>query len=146
MKIGIVSDHGGYKLKEKIAKYLSNEYEVINYGTKSDEPVDYPDYAFLLCKNVMENNIDFGIAICKTGIGMSIACNKVKGIRCAKIDNVKEANCAKTHNSANVISLNGTMSFGLVKKILKVYIQSENASEMRHLQRINKIKVYENEH
>lgn len=146
MKIGIVSDHGGYKLKEKISKYLSSEYEVIDYGTKSDEPVDYPDYAFLLCKNVMENNIDFGIAICKTGIGMSIACNKVKGIRCAKIDNVKEANCAKTHNSANVISLNGTMSFGLVKKILKVYIQSENASEMRHLQRINKIKVYENEH
>ncbi len=147
MKIGCTSDHGGYKLKARIIKYLNNlGYEMVDYGTNSEDPVDYPDYAFLLCKNVVENNVDFGIAICKTGIGMSIACNKVKGIRCAKLNNVNDAICAKTHNSANVISLSGTVSFRLVKKIITSFIQSENASEMRHLQRINKIKVYENEH
>ena len=86
MKIGIASDHRGYNLKEQIKKELS-DYTIIDYGTYSEEKVDYPDYAFILGKNVAEKEVDFGVAICGSGIGISIACNKVKGIRCAKVSN-----------------------------------------------------------
>lgn len=147
MKIGIASDHGGYKLKAKIIEYLlKNKYEVIDYGTDSEESVDYTDFAFKLSRNVVNKDVNIGIAICKTGIGMSIACNKVKGIRCAKVNNEKEAYCAKNHNFANIISLNGTMSFHLVKKILLKFLNSPESPEERHTRRVNKILVYENEH
>jgi len=146
MKIGIASDHGGYKLKLKIINFLNKQkYEVKDYGTDSEESVDYTDFAFNLCKNLINKNIDLGIAICKTGIGMSIACNKVKGIRCAKVDSIKDAYCSKNHNFANVISLNGTMSFYLVKKIIIEFLNSSNSKEERHIRRVNKITEYENE-
>ena len=76
MKIGIASDHRGYNLKEQI-KNVSN-YEIIDYGTNSTESCDYPDYAYKLSQGVLNNEVDFGIAICGSGIGISIACNKVK--------------------------------------------------------------------
>lgn len=146
MKIGIASDHGGYKLKSKIIKFLNKQkYEVIDYGTDSEESVDYTDFAFNLCKSLVNKNIDLGITICKTGIGMSIACNKVKGIRCAKVDSLKDAYCSKNHNFANIISLNGTMSFCLVKRIIIKFLNSSNSKEERHIRRVNKITEYENE-
>ena len=84
MKIGLGSDHKGYKIKEKLKKYLNeNGYDVLDYGTDNENSTDYPVYAFKVCENVRDKNIDFGILICGTGIGMSIAANKVKGIRCA---------------------------------------------------------------
>ena len=105
MKIGIANDHGGYELKFQLINKLEEKgYEIINYGSDNNERVDYPVYAFKLCQGVISKNIDFGIAICKTGIGMSIACNKVKGIRCAKIDNEIDAEYSKRHNNANVIA------------------------------------------
>ena len=91
MKIGITSDHGGYKLKNKLIKSFRNKYDILDYGTDSEESVDYPDFAFKLGEAILRKEIDFGIAICKTGIGMSISLNKVKGIRCAKIDNLEDA-------------------------------------------------------
>ena len=87
MKVGIVSDHRGVKLKSKLIDYLKKEnIEVYNYGTDTLESVDYPKYGILLGEKVASHEVDFGIAICGSGIGISIACNKVKGIRCAKID------------------------------------------------------------
>lgn len=78
MKIGIVSDHRGYELKNKIIENLKNEYEIIDYGPNNIESVDYPDYAFILGSKVVEKEVNFGVAICGSGIGISIACNKVK--------------------------------------------------------------------
>ena len=80
MKIGITSDHGGYDLKNKIIKYYRNKIEIIDFGTNIKESVDYPDYAFKLGEAINNKEIDFGISICKTGIGMCIALNKIKGI------------------------------------------------------------------
>ena len=105
MKIGIASDHRGYKLKEKLKKeLLKRNYEIIDYGTYSEESTDYPDYAFKLGENVRNKNVNFGIAICGSGIGISIACNKVKGIRCAKVVNSAEAKVTRLDNDANIVA------------------------------------------
>lgn len=145
MKIGIVADHGGYKLKEKLEKYLSSkQYTVFDYGTDSLLMVDFPDLAFKLCEKVIKKEVDFGIAICKTGIGMSIACNKVKGIRCAKIDSVKDSRLAKEHNGANIIAFNS--SFFQAKRMINAYLKSKPLILKRYEERNNKITRYENEH
>ena len=84
MKIAIGADHGGYKLKEEIKKYLEEkQIEFVDYGTDSEERVDYPVIAKDVCKSIQNKQADFGIVICKTGYGMSIVANKFKGIRCA---------------------------------------------------------------
>ena len=146
MKIGIANDHGGFELKFEIIKKLQEKgYEVINYGSDSNERVDYPVYAFKLCHDVISKNIDFGIAICKTGIGMSIACNKVKGIRCAKIDNEIDAEYSKRHNNANVLAISSNKSVDEITKLIDIYISNEFDGD-RHLNRINMIMDYENEH
>ena len=146
MKIGIASDHGGYELKYNLTKKLQEKgYNVVDYGTDSSIRVDYPEFAFKLCDEVLKNNVDFGIAICKTGIGMSIACNKVKGIRCAKIDNEIDAEFSKRHNNANVIALSANKSLEEILKLIDIFI-SNTFEEGRHLDRINMIKKYEDEH
>ena len=95
-----------WNLKQELTKFLIElGYNVINYGTDNTEMVDYPDYAFKIGEAVSRNDINYGILICNTGIGMSIACNKVKGIRCAKVDNVYEAKMTRRDNDANVIAL-----------------------------------------
>ena len=86
MKLGITSDHRGYKLKEQtIKELLKRDYEVIDFGTDSEESVDYPDFAFILAENVVKKRVDFGVAMCGSVAGMTISCNKVKGILCANI-------------------------------------------------------------
>lgn len=146
MKIGITNDHGGFELKFEIIKRLQEKgYEVINYGSDNNERVDYPIYAFKLCQGVISKNIDFGIAICKTGIGMSIACNKVKGIRCAKIDNELDAQYSKRHNNANVLAISAHKNVDEIIKLIDIYISNEFEGD-RHLDRINMIKEYEDEH
>ena len=85
MKIGFASDHRGYALKQQLMKELSKEYDVVDYGTHSEESTDYPDYAFVLGESVASKQVSFGVAICGSGIGISIACNKVLGVRCAKV-------------------------------------------------------------
>ena len=110
MKIAIANDHRGYQTKLKIKSILEKKgYEIIDIGTDSEKRVDHPVYAFKLCDYVKAHNV-LGIAICGTGLGMSIDCNKVKGIRCAKIDNVDEARSAKEHNNANVLAFSAQLS------------------------------------
>ena len=92
MKIGITNDHRGVITKEYLTSYLIGMgHDVVNYGTNTEDSVDFPDYAYKLGKGVLNNEVDLGIAICGTGIGMSIALNKMKGITCAKVSSVSEA-------------------------------------------------------
>lgn len=140
MKIGIGNDHHGVKLKSKLIKYLQKKgYEVINYGSDLKESVDYPDYANLVAKSVSQNEIDFGILICNSGIGMSIACNRVKGARCAKINTLKEAKSSRLHNNANVVALASTTPYYKVKDILDVFLKTTYSNGERHNNRIAKI-------
>ncbi len=146
MRIGIASDHGGYQLKKEIIFKLKDKgYEVLDVGTYSDDRTDYPIYAFKLCDNVVNNNVDFGVAICKTGIGMSIACNKVDGILAAKIENNAEARLAKEHNGANVITFGSDKSLREAIELIETYIESNELME-RHEIRSKMIRDYENEH
>ena len=144
MKIGITSDHRGIILKEKIINYLKElGYETKDYGTNSNTSVDYPEYAFKLGEEIISKKIDLGIAICGTGIGMSIALNKVKGIMCAKIDNVNDAIHAKKHNNANALAISANNSIFKTKKMLKAFLSSNPEEDEKYQRRINQIKDYE---
>ena len=143
--IGIGSDHAGYELKEKIKKYLNElDYQVIDYGTMINTSVDYPDYAFKVGESIASKGIQLGILVCKTGIGMSIACNKVKGVRCAKVDNVEEAYLTRFHNNSNVLAISSMNPNAL--EIVKTFLETKFSNEERHVRRINKISEYEEKH
>ena len=142
MKIGIGNDHHGLKIKNKLVKYLTKKgYEVINYGTDTKASVDYPDYAFQVGKAVSTSEVDLGILICKTGIGMSIACNRVKGARCAKVATLKETKLARLHNNANVIALSGDMSVFKAKDLVDLFVKTKYSNEERHNRRISKLDL-----
>ena len=144
MKIGIVSDHRGYELKQKIIEKITNlNYEIIDYGTNSEKSVDYPDYAFILGENIVNNNVDFGIAICGSGIGISIACNKVKGIRCAKVANEQEAQITRNDNNANIVAFSSEVSLETALDIIIKFVNTPFSNEERHQKRIDKITNYE---
>ena len=102
MKIGLANDHRGVELKGRIIEYLNkNNIEYVNYGTDRTESVDYVDYAVKLCNGINNHEVDLGILVCGTGIGMSIAANKVKNILAAKVNNRNEAALCREHNRAN---------------------------------------------
>ena len=142
MKIGIASDHRGVFLKEKIKNYLNEKYKIIDFGTNSIESVDYPEYAFKIGESIRDNKIDFGILICGTGIGMSIACNKVKKVRCAKVDNKEEAYLARSHNNANVIALSENVTN--YKEIIDTFLTTDSSKEEKHQRRVAMIDNYGN--
>ena len=145
-KICIGSDHGGYSLKEHLRKYLeSKEYEIIDLGCNSDESCDYPDYAEKVAKEVLKRKC-LGILICGTGIGMSIAANKFKGIYAALVYDEYTAKMAKQHNNANIVTLGArTITQKAGETILDAFLNAEYEGE-RHERRLNKIKKIENEH
>ena len=142
MKIGIVSDHRGYELKNKIIKEMK-KIEFVDLGTNSKESIDYPDYAFKLCDKIKKNELELGIAICGSGIGMSIACNKVKGIRCARVTSIKDVKITRIDNNANVIAFSSDINFNKVKRMIEEFINTSFSNEERHQKRINKINEYE---
>lgn len=143
MKIGLANDHRAYNAKESLKKLL-DDYEIIDYGCYSDELVDYPKYAFDLSNAVLKGEVDLGIVMCGTGIGVSIACNKVKGIRCAKIDNINEAKSAKEHNNANVLAFSAqSHTPEEIKKMLDMFINSTFNVEPRYKIRIKQVEKYE---
>jgi len=144
MKIGIASDHRGYKLKEQLKQVL-NEYTFIDYGTNSEESTDYPDYAFKLGEQVAAKEVDFGVAICGSGIGISIACNKVKGIRCAKVSNKEEAKVTRIDNNSNIVAFSENVTIEEAKSIIKNFVTTPFSSEEKHQRRVNKILSYEEE-
>lgn len=147
MKIGFGSDHGGYDLKLKIMEALSKEEgcELFDYGSFEGERVDYPDYAKKTADAVVNKDVDLGILFCGTGIGISIAANKVKGIRCALLSDCFSAQMAKEHNNANMIALGGrVLGEELAIKIVKSFLNAEFQGE-RHQKRLDKISKMEEE-
>lgn len=143
MKIYIGADHQG----EKIAKEIKEELSKMGYQTEyskieNNETDDYPDFAFDVCENVVKEKENIGILLCGNGIGISIAANKVKGIRCARVYNVEDAHHAKNHNGANVIAFGGIPKEKALE-IIKVFINTPNPTEERHIRRIEKIIQYE---
>ena len=142
MKIGISSDHNGVKVKKNIIKYLKQlGHETVDFGTDSTLSVDYPEYAFKVGK-ALGKEIEIGILICGTGIGMSIAANKVKGVRCALVHDVSEAKLAKMHNNANILALSSKMNMFRVKDILDAFINTNFSEIERHKRRIDMIDNY----
>lgn len=143
MKIGLANDHRAYKVKEEL-KSLLDEYDIVDYGCFSSEMVDYPKYALTLSNAVINKEVDLGIVMCGTGIGVSIACNKVKGIRCAKIDNKDEAKSAKEHNNANVLAFSAQSHTAKeIKEMVDIFINSTFLSDPRYKMRIEQVEKYE---
>ena len=147
MKIGIASDHRGYETKQNLTKYLEDKgYTVINYGTNSSDRVDYTKYGFLLGEKVRDKEVDYGIAICGSAIGISIACNKVKGIRCGKVNTEEEAIHGRECDFINIIALSGVTPLEENKKIVDAFLNAhENTTDPAYKKRVDQIMEYEND-
>lgn len=144
MKIAIASDHGGFELKGVIIDHLTTKgHEVINLGTDAPDSVDYSDYAEKCAASVLSGDVVFGIVVCGTGIGISIAANKINGIRCALCHSPETAALAKQHNNANIISLGGrTTTDEMALRIVDAFMEAEFEGG-RHQRRVDKIMALE---
>ena len=123
---------------------LKDKYEVLDLGTNSDESVDFPEFGILLGETVKDKKADLGVAICGTGIGISIAANKVKGIMCAKIDNLNDAVFAKHHNNANVIAFSANKTKEEALEMINAFLETSYNNEEKYQRRIDEIMEYEN--
>ena len=144
--IAIGSDHGGYKLKEEIKKYLEEkEIEYTDCGTFDEESVDYPEIAQKVASEVQDGHAEKGIIICRSGIGMSMVANKFKGIRCAKCNDEQEAKFSRMHNNANMLALGADyMETNKAIRIVRTWIATEFEGG-RHETRVKMIDEIENE-
>lgn len=145
MKIAIACDHAAPVLKAKVAEHLKSQgYEVIDFGTDTTDSVDYPDYALKVAEAVAGKQADLGILICGTGIGMSIAANKVKGIRCALCSDTFSAHATREHNNANILAFGErVVGEGLALDIVDTFVKTEFSNAPRHIARIDKITAIE---
>ena len=143
--IALGCDHGGFKLKEEIRAYLEeNKIEYKDFGVYEEKSIDYPDKAFEVCEEVASGKFEKGILICGTGIGISIAANKVKGIRAALCSDCFSAKYTRLHNDANVLCMGGrTLGPGLGVMITDIFLNT-GFEGGRHKTRIDKIADYEN--
>ena len=139
-KIFLASDHAGFKLKEVIKKFLiKKRNKVFDLGTKNTNSVDYPDYAHLLSKKIKKNKNQFGILVCGSGIGMSMAANKHKYIRAALCHNTKSAKLSRLHNNANVMTIGSRLiKKNVALKCVSTFLKT-NFDGGRHLRRVKKI-------
>jgi ribose 5-phosphate isomerase B len=147
MKIALGADHAGFDLKQQIKQHLASQagIEIDDRGTISNESVDYPDFAREVGEDVVAKKADVGILVCGTGIGMSIAANKVPGVRAANVTSVEEAQLSREHNDANVLALGGRVltpqkAIEIVDKWLHT-----NFLGGRHQRRVDKISEIERE-
>ena len=144
MKIAVGSDHRGYEAKEQI-KVIAAElgHECIDFGTDTNNPVDYPDTAYLTATAVSTKQADRAILICATGIGMCMAANKVRGIRAALCHDELSAQLSRDHNDSNVLCLSGDqIGESLLRRIVEVWLNTEFSCG-RHQRRVNKIQAIE---
>ena len=139
-KILIAADHGGFILKQHLLGFLQKmPVEIVDLGTDSMDAVDYPDFGQRAAKTILEGKAELGIVICGTGIGISIAANRFKGIRCAVVTDVETAKLARQHNNANLLALGGrVIDPDLAVKIVEAFLSSEYEGG-RHENRIVKI-------
>ncbi len=144
MRIIIGSDQGGVHLKTELIEYLEKKDHVVrNMGTDSENPVDYPDIAALTCSEFKRGDYDFGILICGTGIGVTMAANKIKGIRCAALTDDYSARMARAHNMANFIAFGGRMIYRVpVSEMVEAFITTTFEGG-RHKQRVDKVMTLE---
>ncbi|MFA5011627.1 MAG: ribose 5-phosphate isomerase B [Ignavibacteria bacterium] len=142
MKIVIGSDHRGYPLKEQIKKYFDNsKIEYKDIGTTSTESVDYPDYAKLAGTAINEEDFDYGVLICGSGIGVSIAANKVKGLRAVNANNNNMAEMARKHNNANVICFGSDfIDYEKAIRFFEIFINTRFEGGERHERRLGKLE------
>ncbi len=146
MKITIGSDHGAVELKEEVKKVLAEfeGVEVKDVGTFGTASVDYPDIAEKVCADVVSGAADRGIVLCGTGLGISIAANKIHGIRCALCNDVYSARMSREHNNANVLAMGGRVTgFGPAGEIVRTWMTTDFAGG-RHARRVDKIMALEN--
>ena len=140
--IALGCDHGGYELKQEIVKYLEeNKVEYKDYGCYDTSSVDYPEYAKKVAHAVADKEAEKGILICGTGIGISIAANKVKGIRAALCHDCFSAQATREHNDANILAMGArVIGPGLAVKIVDTFLHTEFSNEERHINRIAQIE------
>lgn len=148
MKIAIGADHGGVRLKGEIVALLHTlGHEVTDVGCNCADSVDYPDYSQPVCEKVISGEADRGILICGTGIGMSIAANKMPGIRCALVHDVFSAKATREHNDSNVIAMGErVIGPGLAEEIVRTWLGTEFSQGERHKNRISKITALEDKY
>lgn len=144
MRIAIASDHGGVQMKAELVELLEQlGYDCTDFGTHSCDSVDYPDYAQIVANKVASNEFERGILICGTGIGMSIAANKVNGIRCALVSDVYSAKATRLHNDTNVLALGArVIGIELAKMITETWLTTAFEGD-RHIARLAKITQIE---
>ena len=147
MKIAIACDHGALELKNTVAAYLEKKgYEVSDFGTHTLDSCDYPDYASQAAKAVANGACDKGIVLCTTGIGMSIAANKIKGIRCALLSDLMSARLTREHNDTNMMALGaGVVGQMLALEIIDTWLGTAFSNGERHVRRIEKLMALEQE-
>lgn len=145
MKIAIACDHGALALKNKVAEHLAaKDYEVKDFGTDSLASCDYPDFAGPAAEAVAAGACEKGIVLCTTGIGVSIVCNKVKGIRCALLGDLMSAKLTRLHNDTNMMALGaGVTGENLALEIVDAWLETPFSGDERHQRRINKVMAYE---
>lgn len=147
MKIVIGCDHGALELKKEVLKVLAEfkDIETEDVGTFDAESVDYPDIAEKVCGKITKGEADRGIVLCGTGIGISIAANKIKGIRAALCGDVFSARMSREHNDANVLAMGGRVTgFGPAGEIVRTWVTTEFSHGERHIRRIEKMMALEN--
>lgn len=143
--IAIGSDHGGFDLKEQVKKHLVERgFEVKDFGCFDKSSVDYPDFGVAAAKAVADGTCEKGIVVCTTGIGISIAANKVKGIRCALCSEPLGAKMTRLHNDANMLALGGgVIGVNMGLEIVDIFLDTPFSGEEKHSRRINKISQLE---
>jgi len=148
LKIAIGADHAGYRLKDEVVPFLlSLGHEIEDLGCNCDQSVDYPDYALPVCDLVASGKADRGILICGTGIGMSIAANKVRGIRCALVNDMFSAKATREHNDTNVLALGErVIGPGVALEIIRIWLETPFSNGERHVGRVNKVKQIEEQY
>ena len=147
MKISIGCDHGALALKNKVVTHLEKlGYEVKDFGTDTADSCDYPDFAAAAARAVANGECDRGIVCCTTGIGVSITANKVKGIRCALLDNPMSARLTREHNDTNMMALGAAVTGEMLAlEIVDVWLDTEFSHAERHQRRIDKVMAYEHD-
>ena len=145
MKIALGCDHGALELKNKVAKHLESKgYEVADYGTYTLDSCDYPEFAAAAARAVASGECEKGIVLCTTGIGISIAANKVKGIRCALLSDVMSARLTREHNDTNMMALGaGVVGPNLALEIVDTWLTTPFSGDARHQRRIDKVMALE---
>ncbi|QGQ93467.1 ribose 5-phosphate isomerase B [Paenibacillus psychroresistens] len=145
MKVAIGADHGGFRLKEELKGFIvSLGHEVDDVGSYCADAVDYPDYALPVCEKVVSGDADRGILICGTGIGMTIAANKIPSIRCALVHDMFSAKATREHNDSNVLAMGErVVGPGIAQEIVRIWLETEFSHAARHEQRIGKVTSLE---